>query len=513
MVSNRNLFITLDKTEGGMINTSCGTNTLAIKGRGTISVCYNKKPLLFHDVLFVPNITVNLLSMRQLLLEKFQIEFNLNNFAATKANEIKLEGYYRNNLPMIEFENLGHVSHLSQAEVLHKSLGHVSYSRIRNKLGIPINPPGSCKACAVSKITKASYKHRSSKASKPFEELHLDLIGPVTTMSHKGHRYILTIVDANTRFCSAIPLKTKSDVFATLTHVINTEAKRLGYFPSILHSDRGTEFVNAGLEEYCRSNIIRQRFSNAYTPQQNGLAERFNRTILESLRTILYDSGFRLNMWNEVISACILTLNQIPTHRSNKSPFELFKGRTIPLDFFRPIGNPTVVYSHGKKDKLAPRGNLGKLIGFNTELKSYRILMNDGRMLESKNVEFLDFETSPSSLADHDELLVEETKENLVKCSAAKESESNPEIPEVKIEEEEESPEDQDKEKEKSGDDSDDVDVDIAEILVPKSSTPRIPECFAKLFREKTPLCGSKLLTLSSIQSRIMESIPQLDGS
>jgi transposase InsO family protein len=113
---------------------------------------------------------------------------------------------------------------------------------------------------------------------------------------------------------SAIPLVSKGDIFAALTRLLDVEAKRFGYYPSVLHSDRGTKFINSEMEKYCSEHVIRQRFSDAYTPQQNGLAERFNRTILESLKTIIIDSGLRQNLWNEILSACTLTLNQIPTH-------------------------------------------------------------------------------------------------------------------------------------------------------------------------------------------------------
>ncbi|KNZ46513.1 hypothetical protein VP01_71g6 [Puccinia sorghi] len=131
------------------------------------------------------------------------------------------------------------------------------------------------------------------------------------------------------------------------------------------------------MDAYCNDHCIRQTYSDAYTPQQNGLAERFNRTILESLRTILLDSGLPRHFWNEVLGASILTMNQIPSHRSKKSPYELFKGRSIPLEFFHPIGNPVAVYSDRKKLKLDPRGEMGKLIGFNVDLKSYKIYTSD----------------------------------------------------------------------------------------------------------------------------------------
>ncbi|KNZ50695.1 hypothetical protein VP01_4282g1 [Puccinia sorghi] len=236
-------------------------NSLAIEGKGSITFSYNGAPYILHDVPLVPEITANFLSLRQLLL-----------------NETLFEGNYCHDLPVIPYTPFQHESHLSIADKLHKSLGHVSYSRIRNKLGIPIKPDGICESCAVSKSTKALYKHRSSSAYKPFEEIHLDLIGPITPMSYQKHKYILTIVDSNTRFCAAIPLTTKAETSSSLKYAIDVEAKRFGYYPSILHSDWGGEFVNEGMEEFCRKKAMKQRFSDAYTPQQNGLAERFNQT-------------------------------------------------------------------------------------------------------------------------------------------------------------------------------------------------------------------------------------------
>ncbi|KNZ57540.1 hypothetical protein VP01_2131g1 [Puccinia sorghi] len=167
MVSDRELFFTLDEAEGGLINTSCGMNSLEIKGKGSIRVKYKDKVISFHNVLYVPQITVNVLSLRHLLLDSCNVNFYVNHFAVRKNEEPLLEGHYINNLPILEFQRVILQSHLSSAELLHKSLGH---------------------------ITKATFKHRTSSASKPLEELHLDLIGPVTPQSYQHHKYILTII-------------------------------------------------------------------------------------------------------------------------------------------------------------------------------------------------------------------------------------------------------------------------------------------------------------------------------
>jgi hypothetical protein len=148
-----------------------------------------------------------------------------------------LDGNYSQNLPVLNLEPAKDQALLSLAELLHKSLGHVSYQRIRNKLGIPVSAPQTCKSCAVVKITRASFRTRTSRATKPLEEIHLDLIGPISPMSHRKHKYILTIVDSYSQFCAAIPLVGKDHVFGVLCYAIDIKAKRLGYHPSVIHSD------------------------------------------------------------------------------------------------------------------------------------------------------------------------------------------------------------------------------------------------------------------------------------
>ncbi|PLW53498.1 hypothetical protein PCANC_07210 [Puccinia coronata f. sp. avenae] len=183
-----------------------------------------------------------------------------------------------------------------------------------------------------------------------------------------------------TRFCAAIPIKLKSDVAGVIAFLIDIEAKRFGYYPTTIHLDRGSEFINSTLKEFCASHLIKQRVSDPYTPQQNGLAERFNRTILESMRTILEDSGVDKRFWNEVAKVSFLTLNQIPAHRSKKSPFELFKGRTLPLDYFWPIGNRVsyVILPEQSFSKLQPK------------------------VVETKNVQFLDYTPSANKPSNWD---------------------------------------------------------------------------------------------------------------
>jgi hypothetical protein len=115
MVSDKKLFINLDKSEKGVINTSCWPNSLRTEGKGLIILHFKKKPIVFHNVLFVPNITVNLLSLRHLLLEQCKVNFFVNHFSVLKNDELLLEGNYHCNIPVVNFELPEQHSHLSAA--------------------------------------------------------------------------------------------------------------------------------------------------------------------------------------------------------------------------------------------------------------------------------------------------------------------------------------------------------------------------------------------------------------
>lgn len=464
MMSDSRLFYTLDLKEIGSVQTSSANDTLRIKGIGSVKLRNKHGEIFLNHVLYIPDLVVNLLSVRCLVLEDYKIHFYKNSFEIKSQDQVKMYGTYIGNLPSLEFDNIQHSSHLSNAEYLHKSLGHVSYHRLRKKLGIPLKIIHNCESCAVAKVTRASFNSVHASAKQPFEEIHLDLIGPIWPSSREGHRYILTVVDSCTRFCAAIPIKVKSEVAETIAHLVGVEAKRLGYYPTTLHSDRGSEFLNSTLKEFCKSHLIKQRTSDAYTPQQNGLAERFNRTILESMRTILEDSGVNKRLWNEIAKVSSLTLNQIPTHKSKKSPFELFKGRVLPIDYFHPIGNrvSVVILPERSFSKLLPKGEMGILIGYKDDLQSFRILLDSGRIVETKNVRFLDYSPPPSKSTDWDLSIEEAPIEDEIE---------DPDRSEESIELEEQ-----------SNDLSDD---DIASSLIPNTSTAQPVES-TRVLRDRT---------------------------
>ncbi|GJW35777.1 ribonuclease H-like domain-containing protein [Tanacetum coccineum] len=112
----------------------------------------------------------------------------------------------------------------------------------------------------------------------------------------------------------------------------------------IIRCDNGTEFKNYDMNQFCGIKRIKREFSNARTPQQNGVAERKNRTLIEAARTMLADSLLHIPFWAEAVNtACYVQNRVLVTKPHNKTPYELLIGRTPIISFMRPFGCPVTI--------------------------------------------------------------------------------------------------------------------------------------------------------------------------
>ena len=118
-----------------------------------------------------------------------------------------------------------------------------------------------CKSCVLAKITKQPFKGILATASKRFEKIHIDLIGPIDPQSRERHCYILTVVDNYSGYLAGFPLVKKDDTCNVLINILENEQKRLGYFPTWVCSNGGGEFVRSSLVGFLTNkNIFRLNF-------------------------------------------------------------------------------------------------------------------------------------------------------------------------------------------------------------------------------------------------------------
>ncbi|GJV43852.1 putative ribonuclease H-like domain-containing protein [Tanacetum coccineum] len=216
----------------------------------------------------------------------------------------------------------------------HRRLGHVNFKNL-NKLvkgnlvrGLPskiFQNDHTCVACQKGKQHKASYKAKAvSSISQTLQLLHMDLFGPTSVRSLNHKTYCLVITDDFSRFSWVFFLRTKDETSAILKDFIRQIENQLNQKVKTIRSDNGTEFKNKEVIEFYGIKGIKREYSNARTPQQNGVAERKNRTLIEAARTMLADSFLPNTFWAEAVSTACYVLNRVlVTKPHNKTPYEL----------------------------------------------------------------------------------------------------------------------------------------------------------------------------------------------
>ncbi|GJR71520.1 retrovirus-related pol polyprotein from transposon TNT 1-94 [Tanacetum coccineum] len=224
-----------------------------------------------------------------------------------------------------------------------------------------------CSACERGKSKKASHPPKliPSDDSK-LELLYMNLCGPMRVASVNGKKYILVIVDDFSRFTWVYFIRSKDETPKIIKKFI--AQAQLNYEAKVykVRTDNGIEFKNATLKAHYEKLGIMQQFSIARTPQQNGVVERRNRTLVEAARTMLIFSRLPEFLWAEAVATTCFTQNRsIINTRHNKTPYELLRGRKPNVEYFHVFGS--LCYPTNDRDdlgKMKPKADIGVFIGY-----------------------------------------------------------------------------------------------------------------------------------------------------
>jgi hypothetical protein len=211
---------------------------------------------------------------------------------------------------------------------------------------------------------------------------------PVTSAG--GASYVLTVLDDASSYAIAYPLVSKSDTTAKLINFINYLERQTGKTVKAVQSDRGGEYVNKALSDFFASKGIAHRLTAPYTPQQNGKAERLNRTLMERVRAMLYQTNLPDNLWAEALVTANFLRNRSPVRDRDKTPVELMFSVKPDLTALRVFGCTAYVHVPSKKrNKLQPVASKGQFVGYVPDGKSYKIWV-DGQIIISRDVTFVE---------------------------------------------------------------------------------------------------------------------------
>ncbi|GJW22064.1 retrovirus-related pol polyprotein from transposon TNT 1-94 [Tanacetum coccineum] len=358
--------------------------TADIKGEGDVVLkMTSEKELKLTNVLYVPEIRKNLVSGWLLNKFGFRLVFESDKFVLSKNQMYVGRGYAMNGMFKLnvmvvknEINKMNSSAYLIESSnVWHARLGHVNFNSMRRLIkfnSIPnchIDSKYKCETCVEAKLTRTPFKS-VKRTTEPLDMIHTDICDLKSLPTKGGNKYFITFIDDCTKYCYVYLLKSKDEAIDKFVLYKTEVENQLGKKIKVVRSDRGGEYV-APFAELCAKHGIRHEFTAPYSPQQNGIAERKNRTLKEMVTAMLISSGMSQDMWGEAILTATYLLNKIP---------------------------PKVVVPTPKAQKIGPKSVDCIFIGYAKNNNAYRFIIHDSKnpdiqkntAMESRNASFFE---------------------------------------------------------------------------------------------------------------------------
>lgn len=286
------------------------------------------------------------------------------------------------------------------SKLWHERYGHLSHRGMRTLQsksmvrGLPDFGVQSftCSDCLVGKQPRTAIPKKSTwRAKEVLELIHSDICGPINPTSNSGLKYILCFIDDFSRKAWVYMLKEKSEAFTEFKAFKKMVETETGKVVKGLRTCRGGEYTSLEFSDYCKEHGIRRQLTTSYTPQQNGTAERKNRTVMNMVRSMFAAKKVPKHFWTEAVKWTFYVLNRCPTQAvKNVTPQEAWSGIKPSVEHFKVWG--CIAHAHisdQKRSKLDDKSTPCVLLGYSEESKAYRLYNpNTKKMVTSRDVVF-----------------------------------------------------------------------------------------------------------------------------
>ena len=379
-----------------------GNGSGQAEGQGDLTLEGLEGTVTLHKVLYVPGLRYTLLSVRAAAAKgvDFYIPANSTTAIMRKDGETVLtaslttDGLYVADLApggaqVLAATALAAGEHPTPSD-WHRRFNHLGYDALarlaRDDMVTGVDCSAAdflaektdviCEDCVLAKEPRKPFLSAGHVTTAPGELMHADLIGPIRPSSRCGASYVLDLVDDFSKLSAVTLLHTKSadEVSAAIISTVLMLEQKTGEPVQRFRSDGGCEFVNEKLASFFKSKHIEHETSAPYTPQQNGVAERMNRTLLDRVRAMLLDSGLPGMFWGEAFLAANYVRNRSPVTGSPLVPWEAAFGDKPDVRHLRVFGSKAFVLKNlPSKSKVDPKRFVGTLVGYEPG-GNYRIL-------------------------------------------------------------------------------------------------------------------------------------------
>ena len=282
----------------------------------------------------------------------------------------------------------------SDTSLWHRRLGHVNLKNLNqiakgnHVVGLPLKQFSTiekCIPCSKGKQHKLPLKPKTfNSVNSILQMLHMDLFGPVNILSIGGRSYCLVITDDFSRFTWVFFLAKIVKRFIIL--IENQTDKTV----KVIRCDNDTEFKNWTLNAFCEEKGIARQYSAARTPQQNGVAERRNRTLIEAARTMLVDSKLPIFFWAEAVNTACYVQNRVLLNKfQQKTPFEIFFKHKPKVGHFRTFGCLCTLLHMEPGPKFNEKADECYFIRYSGDKTAYRVYNKKTmKVIESYNIDW-----------------------------------------------------------------------------------------------------------------------------
>ena len=389
---------------------SASSTPMPVEGVGSVVTPH----IYLSDVYYIPTLALNLASVSQLCKTGYWVFFSdslccVQDPRSRKVigighklgdlyvmDELRVSDVAASSVDLSSFR----LSHLSSDFYLwHSRLGHVSASRLQflastGALGhLKTCDISDCSGCKLAKFSALPFNKSLSCSFAPFDLVHSDVWGPSPVSSKGGSTYYVSFIDDYTRYTWVFLMKRRSDfllVYSNFRALIKTQHSAV---IKCFRCDLGGEYTSNDFTQLLASDGTIHQSSCTDTPQQNGVAERKHRHLVETARSLLLSSGVPSIFWGEALLTATYVINRIPTaHNSGLSPFEKLYGESPDYSSLRVFGCTCfVLRPHVERNKLSPRSALCVFLGYGIGQKGYRCFDPVSQKLYvSRHVTFLE---------------------------------------------------------------------------------------------------------------------------
>jgi Reverse transcriptase (RNA-dependent DNA polymerase) len=373
------------------------------KGKGKVTFVVDdgrtQVPVEMSDTLWVPDLDSNLVSVHKLVSKGFSIHFSDGECSLmAKGDKVVIAKYVGGMYRVCEKLSCHNAKTKAQEYCVHEWHRRMAHRNLRvirlmEKQGLKIlecDCSDDCESCMKGKHSRKPFPKSATPVENVLDCVTSDVCGPIQVESLGRKKYFVTFNDVYSGFTEVQLMRCKSEVPEKAIEFIEKMKTQVGKKPKILRSDRAKEYTCEKLQSYLKKEGILFQCTVGYAPEQNGVAERKNRTLMEATRSMIANSGLPKTLWAEAVSTAAYVYNHTINVSRGKTPIEILFGRKSKHEMFYEFGcEAFVMVPYEKRKKLDEKSRKMRFVGYDGNSKGYRFVDECLSIVVSREAQFL----------------------------------------------------------------------------------------------------------------------------